>query len=82
MDAIDLCFKQQTNGMCITYWDALLFKEGVKDFKDVDVEEEDVSEAEALQAVLTLQLYSNSTANFPIVRRLRNSCAVATPAMG
>ena len=34
--------------MCITYWDALLFKEGVKDFKDVDVEEEDVSEAEAL----------------------------------
>ena len=48
MDAIDLCFKQQTNGMCITYWDALLFKEGVKDFKGVDVEEEDVSEAEAL----------------------------------
>ena len=74
MDAIDLCFKQQTNGMCITYWDALLFKEGVKDFKDVDVEE-DVSEAEALQAVLTLQLYSNSTANFPIVRRLRISAA-------
>jgi len=48
MDAIDLCFKQQTNGMCINYWDALLFKEGVKDFKGVDVEEEDVSEAEAL----------------------------------
>ena len=48
MDAIDLCFKQQTNGMNNTYWDALLFKEGVKDFKGVDVEEEDVSEAEAL----------------------------------
>ena len=48
MDAIDLCFKQQTNGMCINYWDALLFKESVKDFKGVDVEEEDVSETEAL----------------------------------
>jgi len=48
MDAIDLCFKQQTNGMCINYWDALLFKEGVKDFKGVDVEEDDVSDAEAL----------------------------------
>ena len=48
MDAIDLCFKQQKNGMCINSWDALLFKEGVKDFKGVDVEEEDVSEAEAL----------------------------------
>jgi len=48
MDAIDLCFKQQTDNMNNTYWDALLFKEGVKDFKGVDVEEEDVSEAEAL----------------------------------
>ena len=48
MDVIDLCFEQQTGGMCITYWDALLFKEGVKDFKGVDVEEDDVSDAEAL----------------------------------
>ena len=47
MDAIDLCFKQQTDNMNNNYWNALIFKEGVKDFKGVDVEE-DVSEAEAL----------------------------------
>ena len=48
MDAIDLCFEQQTDGMNNNYWNALVLKEGVKDFKGVDVEEEDVSEAEAL----------------------------------
>ena len=48
MDAIDLCFKQQTDNMNNNYWNALIFKEGVKDFKGVDIEEDDVSEAEAL----------------------------------
>ena len=48
MDAIDLCFKQQTDNINNNYWDALVAKEGVTDFKGVDVEEEDVSEAEAL----------------------------------
>ena len=48
MDAIDLCFKQQTDNINNNYWDALVAKEGVTDFKGVNVEEDDVSEAEAL----------------------------------
>jgi hypothetical protein len=30
------------------YWNALIFKEGVKDFKGISNEEEDASDAEAL----------------------------------
>jgi hypothetical protein len=48
MDAIDLCFKQQTDGMNNNYWNALIFKEGVKDFKGISNEEEDASDAEPL----------------------------------
>ena len=48
MDAIDLCFEQQTDGMNNNYWNAVIFKEGVKDFKGISVEEEDASDAEPL----------------------------------
>lgn len=48
MDAIDLCFNQQADRMDNNYWNALVFKEGVKEFKGISIEDEDASDAEAL----------------------------------
>jgi hypothetical protein len=48
MDAINLCFEQQTDGMSNGYWDTLIAAEGVRDFNDVSVTEEDASDAETL----------------------------------
>ena len=47
-DAINKCFEQDTYGMTTSNWNALVAKEGVKDFNDVSVVGNDASDAEAL----------------------------------
>lgn len=47
-DAINKCFKQETDGMTTSSWDALVAKEGINDPPSIEATEEDVSDAEAL----------------------------------
>jgi len=47
-DAINKCFKQETDGMTTSSWDALVAKEGINDPPSIEPTEEDVSDAEAL----------------------------------
>ena len=47
-DAINKCFKQETDGMTTSSWDALVAKEGINDTPSIKATEEDVSDAEAL----------------------------------
>ena len=47
-DAINKCFKQETDGMTTSSWDALVAKEDINDPPSIEATEEDVSDAEAL----------------------------------
>ena len=43
--AIGHCFKHETDGRKNWYWDSLIAAEGVREFNDVCVPEEDASDA-------------------------------------
>lgn len=46
--AIYLSFEQDTDAMNKDYWDSLIAAEGITDFSDIRVMEEDLSDAEVL----------------------------------